>query len=71
MAQRTKNYMNVGRVHQGYGQNMSLHNVEGVRVVRNPRHQLPRDDDMVKIYITYNGGCSLEMTLFAEDEVKL
>ncbi len=55
---------------------MSLHDVEAFRVVKNPKHHLPRDDDVVFIDVSLKTpegerqrGFSL--TLYAKKEVQL
>ena len=50
----------------------SIHSVTGLKVVKNPNHHLPRDEDLVRIDIAIgNQGQGISITLFAKKGVQL
>ena len=72
---RQKTYVNADQeetLEENYSSiNQSIHSVTGFQVIKNPTHQLPRDEDMVRIDIAIGKHRGISITLFAEKGVQL
>ena len=51
--------------------NQNIHSVTGLKVIKNPKHHLPRDEDMVRIDIAIGKFRGISITLYAENGVQL